>query len=282
MNSPALLRVKENFHLQRELRRQASAVSSGTIPALRAVVRSAAEELRARLERERTNDLSESVIVLDDDARQRNLIAATLRLALGIPVYTAATVGEARSLWYDHLSAVVVVDLCLDHDVKGPVEMGDQFIRSIDHGVRAVLYSGGTDTVSLHTAAGKCNATPLRRMSDDPRNDFGKRLVSTVRDLLAVVHPPLWCRASPDAILSVSADLARLFGYTPQEMVDVGWRNLIHPDDVSDDASRTRRYTDGVEGHVQRMRKKDGTYLAIAWDVAPITDGVIYAVGHVV
>lgn len=271
--SPATLRAewaKENFHKLRALRQQASAISSGTVPALRAVVRDAAEALRSRLERERNNDLSESVIVLDDDAAQRALMTWTLSNHLGVPVYGASSVAEARSLWYEHLSAVVVADLFL-----GTGEMGDQFIRSLDHGVRSILVSGVADKLTLETAAARCNAIPMRKPVDG--------IVEIVRGLLHVVHPPLWCRASADHILSVSTALAHLLGYTPQEMVDLGWRHFVHPDDLrAGDAGRALRQEHGTDDYVQRMRKKDGGYVAISWDVAPMTDGVLYAVGHVV
>lgn len=38
----------------------------------------------------------------------------------------------------------------------------------------------------------------------------------------------------------------------------------------------------GVVGVVVRWRCADGSYVALAWDVAPLTDGVMYAVARVV
>ena len=153
-------------------------------------------------------------------------------------------------------------------------ERGDELITSLGR-TRAVLISGA-DVVTLRTAAGPCNAIPLSR-------DDLAHLPEMVRGLLDVLHPPLWCRSTRDRFLVVSDDLAATLGYAPAEMVGRGWREYVHPDDLAKSEAQQRDGGGkGVVGHVQRMRARDGSWVSLSWDVAPMTDGELYAIARVV
>lgn len=263
-------RLTRDYAASRVQTRAACASLSGVVPALRVVVRDAKEDLRRRLDAERTRGLTRSVLVVDDHSESLDVMVASLEIALGVPVYGARDCDEAMLLWSAHKPCAVVADLCLGN------ERGDTFINQLPHGVRAVLLSGVADLLTLYTAAARCQATPLSRA------DVGS-LPAIVRGMIDAVHPPLWCRADGNRFLDVSDDLAALLGRTRREMVGVGWRDIVHPDDIApSEAEQCRRAGMGVEGFRQRMRRADGSYVTLAWDVTPMTDGVLYAVARVV
>jgi PAS domain S-box-containing protein len=250
--------------------RAAIASLSGVVPALRSVVRDAQEDLRRRLEAERARVFNRSVLVVEDIAEQQEIMVSVLKMALNVPVYGAANSDEAMIAWEAYKPCAVVVDLRL-----GPHDRGDHFINDLPHGVRAVLISGVADLLTLYTAAARCHATPL------PRSDV-RSLPDIVRGMLDAVHPPLWCRSTADHFIDVSHDLAAMLGYTRREMAGMAWRDIVHPDDLPRSEAQQRKNSGrGVFGWTQRMRRSDGAYVALTWDVAPVTDGVLYAVARV-
>ena len=266
-----LQRLTADYAADRLANRRAIATLPAVVTAVRRVVTDQQEALRRRLEAERTRGLTRSVLVLDDDPAQRRIMQTALAEILGVPVYAAGVAGEAQLLFDRYKSAVVVADLMLQNG-----ETGDKFILGLGRKPRAVLVSGAADSLTHQRAAATCNAIPLSR------DDIG-RLPEIVRGLLDTLHPPLWCRASKDDILSVSSDLADLIGYDVADLSGIGWRTIVHPDDsVRAEAATRDGMGTGVVGVVVRWRCADGSYVALAWDVAPLTDGVMYAVARVV
>ncbi len=266
-----LQRLTADYAADRLANRRAIATLPAVVTAVRRVVTDQQEALRRRLEAERTRGLTRSVLVLDDDPAQRRIMQTALAEILGVPVYAASEIDEAQFLFDRYKPAVVVVDLIL----RGR-DTGDKFIVNLGRKPRAVLVSGASDSLTHQRAAATCNAIPLSR------DDIG-RLPEIVRGLLDTVRPPLWCRASKDDILSVSSDLADLIGYDVADLSGIGWRTIVHPDDsVRAEAATRDGMGTGVVGVVVRWRCADGSYVALAWDVAPLTDGVMYAVARVV
>lgn len=269
-----LQRLTADYAADRLANRRAIATLPAVVTAVRAVVTDQQEAVRRGLEMERTRGFTRSVLVLDDDPYQRSLTKTALATLLRVPVYTAGDVDEARLVFHRYKPAVVVADLMLG----GPVT-GAEFIASVSlprSRPRGVLVSGIADQLTLSRCAAECNAVPVPRLEMD-------RLTQTVRDLLDIVRPPLWCRASKDDILSVSSDLADLLGYDVSDLAGIGWRTIVHPDDIARAGAATRDgMGNGVVGVVVRWRCADGSYVALAWDVAPLTDGVMYAVARVV
>lgn len=278
MSSPATLQCQalgREYAAMRLANRTGVSGMRAAVTALRAVVDDAQADLRRRLEVLRTGGFTRSVIVLDDDRRQCEIMARTLEIALGVPVYQAEDSDDAIDLFREHRSCVIVADLFLAGG-----ESGETAIRAVrrhgHHAIRAVLVSGVADLVTLQGAAGECNATPLPRMELN-------RLPAIVLEMLDAVRPPLWCRASMDALVEVSPDLAEMLGETPEALAGTSWRARVHPEDLArSEAERARRMGQGVEGFQQRMRRADGSYVRLSWDVTPMTDGVVYAVARVV
>ena len=229
------------------------------------------EELAARVSRNhrRIGAVSREVLLVEDNDSMRASLSVLLADSLRVPVRSASTAADGRRLWDRHRCGMVVVDLHL------PDQLGDDFILSLDRGVRAVLMSGVTDVVTLETAAARCHAIALQKPPDG--------IVDIVQKELDAVCPPFWCRASADTIIDISCDLARLIGRSPETLRGTSWRSMIHPDDLAaSEAERARRMGLGVEGFVQRMRRADGGYVTLRWNVTPMVDGVVYAVARVV
>lgn len=257
--------------LRRENRAGVAALSS-VVPAVRAVVYDAQEDVRRRAEVARLRGLKRAVLVVEDDSTMREILSHALSDALGAPVYAASTIDEAVALWNDHKPSVVVVDLFL-----GGQSHGDKFISALPHSVRAVLFSGIADKLTLESVAATCNAIPCRKGGEGEKND----VVGIVRGIIDLVHPPCWCRANTDTFLDVSTAFAALLGYTPGDMIGQRWSAFVHPDDLAAEmAEREQRRGKGVEGFCQRMLARDGSIVPIAWDVTPLTDGVLYATGR--
>lgn len=265
-----LQRLTADYASDRIANRRAIATLPAVVTAVRAVVADQQEALRRRLEAERTRGLTRSVLVLDDDPAQRRIMQTALTTLLGVPVYAAGEIDEAQLVFDRYRPAVVVADLIL----RGR-DTGDKFILNLGRKPRAVLVSGASDSLTHQRAAATCNAIPLSR------DDLG-RLPEIVRGLLDTLHPPLWCRATGDRLLSVSDDLAERLGYDPSDLAGLDWRSMVHPDDLAASVAASREGTSrGVVGVVVRWRCADGSYVALAWDVAPLTDGVMYAVARV-
>lgn len=265
-----LQRLTADYAADRIANRRAIATLPAVVTAVRTVVADQQEALRRRLEAERTRGLTRSVLVLDDNRDQLRIMQMALTDILGVPVYAASEVDEAQMYFDRYKPAVVVADLIL----RGR-DTGDKFILGIGRKPRAVLVSGASDSLTHQRAAATCNAIPLSR------DDIG-RLPEIVRGLLDTLHPPLWCRVSGDSILSVSSDLADLLGYDTSDLANIGWRTIVHPDDMARAEAASRDgMGSGVVGVVVRWRCADGSYVALAWDVAPLTDGVMYAVARI-
>jgi len=130
------------------------------------------ERLARRLSEPPTAPLTRSVLVVDDVAAARELMAMVLRDALAVPVYVASTAAEARAMWAAHRCAVVVCDLML------PDGLGDEVLSALPRRVRAVLTSGVADESALLASAIACRATPLAKPLDP------SALLAVVRTML--------------------------------------------------------------------------------------------------
>jgi PAS domain S-box-containing protein len=79
--------------------------------------------------------------------------------------------------------------------------------------------------------------------------------------------------------LRVNPAWEKVLGYTQEELLELGWAKLIHPDDLE----RTNREAQGrpsgttVANFVNRNRCKDGSYKTLEWQVAFARDGIIHA-----
>jgi CheY-like chemotaxis protein len=103
---------------------------------------------------------SRSVLVVDDHAGVRQLLALALREELpGVAVYEARSGAEARGLASLHGCGAVVCDLAL------PDELGADVLAAIGR-PGDVLMSGVIDADALDAAAAHCGAIAMRKPLD--------------------------------------------------------------------------------------------------------------------
>lgn len=78
----------------------------------------------------------------------------------------------------------------------------------------------------------------------------------------------------------VNATFCRVLGYTEEELLQSGFLNFIHPDDVTVTLQEVEKLTRGVPSiyFVNRYVSKKGEYISLLWNCAPDTEtGKLYA-----
>ena len=105
---------------------------------------------------------SRSILVVDDHEGCRQLLAAMLREALGLPVYEARSGAEARGLMARHHCGAVLCDLIL------PDELGADVLAAIGR-KGDVLMSGVAEADALDAAAHRVGAIAMRKPIDRAR-----------------------------------------------------------------------------------------------------------------
>jgi len=81
------------------------------------------------------------------------------------------------------------------------------------------------------------------------------------------------------ALLKVNPSWERVLGYTQKELLDMGWADLVHPDDVEKTNKKVKNQLSGnsVVGFINRYRHKDGSYRILEWQATFATDGIVHA-----
>ncbi|HEX6011017.1 MAG TPA: response regulator, partial [Geminicoccaceae bacterium] len=102
------------------------------------------------------------------------------------------------------------------------------------------------------------------------------------RDSIWRLSRELMVVARPDGTtLAVNPACADTLGWTEDELLGLGFKDLVHPDDL---AATTRENESLAAGHPtlsfkNRLRHRDGSYRWIVWTAVP-QEGVVYAVGR--
>ncbi|WP_158275242.1 PAS domain S-box protein [Pedobacter sp. HMWF019] len=96
---------------------------------------------------------------------------------------------------------------------------------------------------------------------------------------------------APDIIATAGTDgfykkinpaLIKLLGFSEQELLNRHFISFIHPEDLDNTLYAFKEVIDGMALHYfeNRLIKKDGTYIWVAWNVTPATEsGLIFCVG---
>ncbi len=125
----------------------------------------------------------------------------------------------------------------------------------------------------------------------DGRTNNGSRTGSTpARELKAAdfetifnLSSDLICTAAPSGeFLRVSPSCERILGYTPEEMIGLGWARLVHPDDLEPTQLEVAEQMKGSDtvNFVNRYRCKDGSYKTLEWQGTFAENGVLYGAGR--
>lgn len=134
------------------------------------------------------------------------------------------------------------------------VRWNNSFIRGDDGEIKGILSSGE-------------DVTEKNRVQEELARAYA-------------VTPDLLCTGKPDgSFVKVNDAWERVLGYSRQEVLEKGWINLIHPDDVEATRRQVERQLAGrnTANFVNRYLAKDGSYHLLEWMATPAVDGNLYA-----
>jgi two-component system, LuxR family, sensor kinase FixL len=97
------------------------------------------------------------------------------------------------------------------------------------------------------------------------------------------LSPDMMGIASPDGTFQrVNPAFEKALGFTASEIRELGWANLVHPDDVESTRLEMERSlrTKSTLGFVNRYRSKDGSYRSVEWRAAVTKEGDIHGIGR--
>jgi PAS domain S-box-containing protein len=111
-----------------------------------------------------------------------------------------------------------------------------------------------------------------------------RRRVAEERDRFFTLSRDIVCVSNFDGFfIRVNGACETILGYTPDEMMQTRWIELVHPDDKDATLAEARKLAAGAVtlSFENRYRCKDGAYKWLAWMSVPVVkDGVIYAVAR--
>ena len=103
-------------------------------------------------------------------------------------------------------------------------------------------------------------------------------------DRIYELSDDLICTSTMTHFLRVNPAAERILGYSQEELLDIPFLDLIHPDDVEPTAraieEKLKRGEPAI-GFMNRYRNRDGTYRWLEWMTHPVTEeGLLYAVAR--
>jgi len=80
-------------------------------------------------------------------------------------------------------------------------------------------------------------------------------------------------------LIKVNPSWEKILGYTQEELVKVGWNNLVHPNDVEKTNKAVEKQLKGntIVNFVNRYRSKDGQYRTLEWQASFAMEGIVHA-----
>jgi PAS domain S-box-containing protein len=154
---------------------------------------------------------------------------------------------------------------------KGYVTRYELTLKKKDGSPIHVLCSGLTrsdeDGNILQTEAFFTDITERKQMEEELKNMFN-------------LSPDMQCVCTPEGkFIKVNLVCEKVLGYTTDEILKLGWAELVHPDDIESTTNEVKKQLEGnaVANFVNRFRCKDGRYKTLEWQATPAIDGIVYA-----
>ena len=79
--------------------------------------------------------------------------------------------------------------------------------------------------------------------------------------------------------LKVNPSWERVLGFTQKELLNLGWADLVHPDDVEETNKVVEKQLEGgnVVNFINRYRCKDGSHKTFEWQATYANEGIVHA-----
>ncbi len=79
--------------------------------------------------------------------------------------------------------------------------------------------------------------------------------------------------------LKVNPSWEKVLGYTQKEVLDQGWAQFVHPDDVERTNKEVEKQLKGssVVNFINRFKSKDGSYKTFEWQATYAKEGIVHA-----
>jgi CheY-like chemotaxis protein len=145
---------------------------SGVVPRIEEATETALREIRARIDSEYKESLSLAVLIVEDDAAQRELLCELLQRKLRVRVDGAADADEAEQKWRRTRHGVVLADVFLGPGKK----TGDKFLQGLPRAVQGMVMSGAIRGRSLVRAGAMSGAMTREKPMEE--------IVKDVKELL--------------------------------------------------------------------------------------------------
>ncbi len=80
-------------------------------------------------------------------------------------------------------------------------------------------------------------------------------------------------------LLRVNPAWEKILGHDQKELLDSGWSELVHPDDVEETNKVVEEQLKGssVVNYRNRYKSKDGSYRMLEWQATFAKEGIVYA-----
>ncbi|MCK4898420.1 MAG: PAS domain S-box protein, partial [Anaerolineales bacterium] len=106
-----------------------------------------------------------------------------------------------------------------------------------------------------------------------------KRAEQELEDIFNLSPDMVGVFTTEGKLLKVNPAWEEILGYKPNELLDSGWTDLVHPDDVGDTNKEVEKQLEGssVVNFINRYKSKDGSYKTLEWQATYATEGIVHA-----
>ncbi|MBR9705060.1 PAS domain S-box protein, partial [Candidatus Pacearchaeota archaeon] len=94
------------------------------------------------------------------------------------------------------------------------------------------------------------------------------------------LSPDLNCICTPEGkFIKVNQACEKILGYSEDEILKLGWKNLVHPDDAKNTNKEVEKQLKGenVANFVNRFKCKNKKYKTLEWQASKVINGLVYA-----
>ncbi len=106
-----------------------------------------------------------------------------------------------------------------------------------------------------------------------------KRTVEELENIFNLSPDMVGVFTAEGELIKVNPAWETILGYKTEELLEMGWTTLVHPDDVEGTNKEVEKQLKGssVVNFVNRYKCKDGSYKTLEWQATFATEGIVHA-----